>query len=90
MADSTFADTDVTTFARLDGLGLQVLGQFLESDRAIRFPQKCRWPRRNLVGASGAPGTLYAAAPRTSGQPGRHHGMCQRTGKSTVHTALRR
>jgi len=23
MADSTFADPDVTTFARLDGLGLQ-------------------------------------------------------------------
>jgi len=35
MADSTFADPDVTTFARLDGLGLQVVGQFLEPDRAI-------------------------------------------------------
>src|SRR6476619_2555316 len=35
MADSTFADPDVTTFARLDGLGLRVVGQFLEPDRAI-------------------------------------------------------
>ena len=35
MADSTFADPDVTRFARLDGLGLQVVGQFLEPDRAI-------------------------------------------------------
>jgi transposase len=35
MADSTFADPDVTTFVRLDGLGLQVVGQFLEPDRAI-------------------------------------------------------
>jgi transposase len=35
MADSTFAEPDVTTFARLDGLGLRVVGQFLEPDRAI-------------------------------------------------------
>jgi hypothetical protein len=35
MADSTFADPDLTTFARLDGLGLQVVGQFLEPHRAI-------------------------------------------------------
>ena len=35
MADSTFADPDVNTFARLDGLGLRVVGQFLESDRAV-------------------------------------------------------
>ena len=35
MADSTFADPDVTTFARLDGLGLRVVGQFLEPDRAV-------------------------------------------------------
>jgi transposase len=35
MADSTFADPDVTTFVRLDGLGLRVVGQFLEPDRAI-------------------------------------------------------
>lgn len=35
MADATFADPDLTTFARLDGLGLQVVGQFLEPDRAV-------------------------------------------------------
>lgn len=35
MADSTFAVPDVTTFARLDGLGLTVTGQFLEPDRAV-------------------------------------------------------
>jgi transposase len=35
MADSTFANPDVTAFARLDGLGLQVVGQFIEPDRAV-------------------------------------------------------
>jgi len=35
VSDSTFAVPDVTTFARLDGLGLQVTGQFLEPDRAV-------------------------------------------------------
>ncbi len=35
MADATFATPDLTTFARLDGLGLQVTGQFLEPDRAV-------------------------------------------------------
>lgn len=35
MPDSTFATPDVTTFARLDGLGLKVVGQFLEPDRAV-------------------------------------------------------
>src|SRR4051794_13644200 len=35
MADSTFATPDLTTFARLDMLGLQVTGQFLEPDRAV-------------------------------------------------------
>ena len=33
--DSTFATPDLTTFARLDALGLQVTGQFLEPDRAV-------------------------------------------------------
>jgi hypothetical protein len=33
--DATFAAPDVTTFARLDGLGLKVTGQFLEPDRAV-------------------------------------------------------
>lgn len=35
MEDATFADPDLTTFCRLDGLGLQVTGQFLEPDRAV-------------------------------------------------------
>ena len=35
MTDATFADPDLTTFARLDGLGLEVTGQFLEPARAI-------------------------------------------------------
>jgi transposase len=35
MPDATFAEPDLTTFARLDGFGLQVVGQFLEPDRAV-------------------------------------------------------
>lgn len=35
MTDSTFADPDLTTFCRLDELGLIATGQFLEPDRAI-------------------------------------------------------
>ena len=35
MPDCTFATADLTTFARLDTLGLQVTGQFLEPDRAV-------------------------------------------------------
>ena len=35
MADATFAIPDLTSFARLDGLGLHVTGQFLEPDRAV-------------------------------------------------------
>lgn len=35
MADATFETPDLTTFARLDTLGLQVTGQFLEPDRAV-------------------------------------------------------
>ena len=35
MADATFADPDVITFAQLDTLGLRVTGQFLEPDRTV-------------------------------------------------------
>ncbi|MET3808766.1 transposase [Nakamurella sp. UYEF19] len=35
MADSTFSTPDLTTFVRLDPLGLQVTGQFLEPGRAV-------------------------------------------------------
>ena len=34
MADATFATPNLTTFARLDALGLQVTGQFLEGASA--------------------------------------------------------
>ena len=35
MADATFACPDLTTFCRLDELGLEVVGQRLEPDRAV-------------------------------------------------------
>jgi hypothetical protein len=35
VSDATFARPDLTTFARLDDLGLEVLGQRLETDRAF-------------------------------------------------------
>ena len=35
MADCTFSTPDLTTFARLDTLGLHVTGQFLEPERAV-------------------------------------------------------
>jgi hypothetical protein len=35
VADATFATTDITTFCRLDELGLVVVGQHLQPDRAV-------------------------------------------------------
>lgn len=35
MDDATFATPDLTTFCRLDELGLEATGQRLESDRAV-------------------------------------------------------
>lgn len=35
MSDATFSCPDLTTFCRLDGLGLEVTGQHLEPDRAV-------------------------------------------------------
>ena len=35
MPDATFAGPDLTTFCRLDELGLVVLGQRLDPDRAV-------------------------------------------------------
>ena len=35
MPDATFACPDLTTFCRLDELGLVVIGQRLEPDRAV-------------------------------------------------------
>ncbi|WP_024286161.1 ISL3 family transposase [Cellulomonas sp. KRMCY2] len=49
MLDATFARPDLTTFARLDELGLQVVGQRLEPERAVlacRVVEADRWCRR--------------------------------------------
>lgn len=52
MPDATFACPDVTTFCRLDELGLQVVGQHLEPDRAVLacrvvdVEEADRWCRR--------------------------------------------
>src|SRR5690606_28437607 len=53
--DATFAARDVTTFARLDALGLEVVGQRLEPDRAVlacRVVEPDQWCRR--CGCEGA------------------------------------
>jgi transposase len=47
--DATFASPDLTTFCRLDALGLEVTGQRLEPDRAVlacRVLETDRWCRR--------------------------------------------
>jgi len=47
--DATFADPDLTTFCRLDDLGLQAVGQRLEPDRAVlacRVVDDDGWCRR--------------------------------------------
>jgi hypothetical protein len=47
--DATFARPALTSFCRLDGLGLEVLGQRLEADRAVlacRVTEPDRWCRR--------------------------------------------
>ena len=49
MPDATFACPDVTTFCRLDDLGLEVIGQRLRPDRAVlacRITEEDRWCRR--------------------------------------------
>ena len=56
MLDATFARPDLTTFCRLDGLGLEVVGQHLESGRAVlacRVTEPDRWCRR--CGCEGVP-----------------------------------
>ena len=56
MLDATFACPDLTTFARLDGLGLVVTGQRLEPDRAVlacRVVEPDQWCRR--CGCEGTP-----------------------------------
>ncbi|MFC0358196.1 ISL3 family transposase, partial [Kytococcus schroeteri] len=51
MPDATFATPDVTTFCRLDELGLVVVGQQVEPDRAVLLcrveeDDAARWRRR--------------------------------------------
>lgn len=56
MLDATFARPDLTTFARLDELGLEVVGQRLEPERAVlacRVVEPDRWCRR--CGCEGVP-----------------------------------
>ena len=56
MPDATFACPDLTTFARLDELGLAVTGQRVEPDRAVlacRVLEPDQWCRR--CGCEGAP-----------------------------------
>ena len=56
MLDATFARPDLTRFARLDELGLEVVGQRLEPDRAVlacRVVEPDRWCRR--CGCEGVP-----------------------------------
>lgn len=56
MFNATFAVPCLTTFCRLDGLGLRAIGQHLDADRAV---MECRvvdddpWCRRG--GAKGIP-----------------------------------
>ena len=56
MRDATFACPDLTTFCRLDELGLEAVGQRLEPDRAVlacRVIDPDQWCRR--CGGEGAP-----------------------------------
>ncbi len=56
MLDATFARPDLTTFCRLEELGLEVLGQHLEPGRAVlscRVTNVDRWCRR--CGCEGVP-----------------------------------
>lgn len=56
MSDVTFTGPDLTTFCRLDELGLQVVGQRLEPGRAVlacRVVEPDGWCRR--CGCQGAP-----------------------------------
>ena len=56
MLDATFARPDLTAFCRLDDLGLEVVGQRLQPDRAVlacRVTEPDRWCRR--CGGQGVP-----------------------------------
>ena len=56
MPHATFVRPDLTTFTRLDELGLEVVGQYLEPKRAVlacRVVEPDRWCRR--CGGEGIP-----------------------------------
>ena len=56
MSDVTYVSPDLTTFCRLEELGLHVVGQQIEPDRAVlacRVAEPDRWCRR--CGCQGAP-----------------------------------
>ena len=56
MRNATFVCPDLTTFARLDELGLEVVGQYLEPKRAVlacRVVDPDQWCRR--CGCEGTP-----------------------------------
>lgn len=56
MFNATFAAPDLTTFCRLDELGLEAVGQHLEPDRAVlqcRVVEEDRWCQG--CGAEGVP-----------------------------------
>ncbi|WP_404372738.1 ISL3 family transposase [Kytococcus sedentarius] len=62
MPDGTCTTPDLTTFCRLDGLGLEVTGQRLEPDRAVlacRVVDDNRWCRR-----CGCEGTVHDVVTR--------------------------
>lgn len=59
MSDATFGCPDLTTFCRLEELGLEVIGQRLDPDRAS-------WPAGSSNRISGA-----AAATTRAPRPGR-------------------
>ena len=61
MPDATFACPDLTTFCRLDELGLDVVGQRLDPDRAVLA---CRVLEADDGTAAGA------AAAAAQGDPG--------------------
>src|SRR4029450_8661284 len=74
---ATFATRDVTTFCRLDELGLVVVGQHLQPDRAVlacrgaddAVEEADRWCRRwGVGGRRGATGAGSGARERLGGR----------------------
>ena len=70
VSDATFARADLTTFTRLDELGLEVVGQYLEPSRAVlacRVVDDDQWCRR--CGCEGIPRGIVVR--RLAHEPGR-------------------